>query len=80
MVQHGAALHLTAMSLLQSLVDWQQTVTITYSLRWLTILIHIHVLVQCLCHVHDNMEPKNKYTSQKERAVIHGIKEDSFLI
>jgi hypothetical protein len=61
---HGAAVHLTAVS--------PGLTTNSYN--------HIHVLVQRLCHVHDNMEPNIKYTSQKERAMIHGIKEDSLLI
>jgi hypothetical protein len=44
------------------------------------ISMHIHVLVQFLCCVHDNMEPNIKYTSYKERAMIHDIMEHSFLI
>jgi hypothetical protein len=43
-------------------------------------LFHMHVLVWCLCRVRDNMEPNIKYTSYKERAMMHDIKEHPFLI
>jgi hypothetical protein len=78
---HRAAVHLTAISSLQSLLDCQQT-SYTHIKPQTTDNFNPHTIRSLVCAMYmTTCNPtSSKYTSQKERATVHNIKEDSFLI